>query len=139
MPDAVPWNGDAGNGDDKSKEGYMPIKEDDEDKFWKRPGWGRYQNPWEYDSRSYRNNGNRWARPGPPNGYTEDQGKKAVEEDAKTDDSEKEQSAVETGSSSKKEPEAKPAETKPAVKAAPDAPSEEKPGSDLPPELQAAQ
>ena len=62
----------------------MPIKDDDEDKFWKRPGWGRgFQNPWEYDSQAYRNTGYRWARPGPPAGTSEDEGKKAADEDAK--------------------------------------------------------
>ena len=42
LPDETPWYGDSGNGDDKAKEGYMPIKEEDEEKFWKLQHWGRY-------------------------------------------------------------------------------------------------
>jgi hypothetical protein len=125
IPEKTPWNGDAGNGDDKSKEGYLPIKEDDEDKMWKRPGWGRYQNPWEYDTNSYRNYRPN-ARAGPPPGYSESDGKKAVDEDAK-DDTKSEPAATSVTQTAPK--------SEPAVKPAADAPSNDVPGSDLPPEL----
>ena len=41
MPEETPWRGDAGGvSDDKAKEGFLPIKEDDEEVFWKKPQWG---------------------------------------------------------------------------------------------------
>ena len=83
LPQEVPWYGDAGGGDDKAKEGYMPIKEDDEEVYWAKSHWGRYQNPWEYDMNSYKDF-RRYANPAPPK---EDKGDKGSDDKGSSDSS----------------------------------------------------